>query len=159
VPEITSGKLPKDVAKTSEIAKLMVEAGSDVERGLRRVASGPRATSLEQFENSTASCCEHCRTCGSTSCGSMRRTTSSWRLSYAEFPLCSIFTFDDGDRLARERIYYDRANVLRQSWLPKGLSAKDRNKSVIDWLGANGYSLPTNPERAIQRVLKRQPSE
>jgi len=31
-----------------------------------------------------------------------------------EFPLCGIFTFDEGDRLAGERIYYDRATVLRQ---------------------------------------------
>ncbi len=30
------------------------------------------------------------------------------------FPLCAIFTFDDDDRLAGERIYYDRATVLRQ---------------------------------------------
>lgn len=31
-----------------------------------------------------------------------------------EFPLCGIFTFDDSDRLRGERIYYDRATVLRQ---------------------------------------------
>jgi len=31
-----------------------------------------------------------------------------------EFPLCAIFTFDDEDRLAGEKIYYDRATVLRQ---------------------------------------------
>jgi steroid delta-isomerase-like uncharacterized protein len=31
-----------------------------------------------------------------------------------EFPLCAIYTFDDGDLLAGERIYYDRATVLRQ---------------------------------------------
>jgi steroid delta-isomerase-like uncharacterized protein len=31
-----------------------------------------------------------------------------------DFPLCGIFTFDDGDRLQREKIYYDRATVLRQ---------------------------------------------
>ena len=31
-----------------------------------------------------------------------------------EFPLCGIFTFDDEDRLAGEKIYYDRATVLRQ---------------------------------------------
>jgi steroid delta-isomerase-like uncharacterized protein len=31
-----------------------------------------------------------------------------------EFPLCGIFTFDSGDRLAGERIYYDRAAVLGQ---------------------------------------------
>jgi steroid delta-isomerase-like uncharacterized protein len=29
-------------------------------------------------------------------------------------PLCGIFTFDKHDRLAGERIYYDRAEVLRQ---------------------------------------------
>lgn len=31
-----------------------------------------------------------------------------------EFALCGIFLFDEGDRLAGERIYYDRADVLRQ---------------------------------------------
>ncbi|ABF41642.1 protein of unknown function DUF1486 [Candidatus Koribacter versatilis Ellin345] len=29
-------------------------------------------------------------------------------------PLCGIYTFDADDRLAGERIYYDRATVLRQ---------------------------------------------
>jgi hypothetical protein len=29
-------------------------------------------------------------------------------------PLCGVYTFDDEDRLAGERIYYDRATVLRQ---------------------------------------------
>lgn len=31
-----------------------------------------------------------------------------------EVPLCGVYTFDDVDRLAGERIYYDRATVLRQ---------------------------------------------
>jgi steroid delta-isomerase-like uncharacterized protein len=31
-----------------------------------------------------------------------------------KFPLCGVYTFDDEDRLAGERIYYDRATVLRQ---------------------------------------------
>lgn len=31
-----------------------------------------------------------------------------------EFPLCGIYTFDGEDRLAREKIYYDRGTVLRQ---------------------------------------------
>jgi steroid delta-isomerase-like uncharacterized protein len=31
-----------------------------------------------------------------------------------EFPLCGVFTFDDRDRLKGEKIYYDRATVLRQ---------------------------------------------
>jgi steroid delta-isomerase-like uncharacterized protein len=29
-------------------------------------------------------------------------------------PLCGIYTFDENDRLAGERIYYDRATTLRQ---------------------------------------------
>lgn len=31
-----------------------------------------------------------------------------------EVPLCGIYTFDADDRLAGERIYYDRGTVLRQ---------------------------------------------
>ena len=31
-----------------------------------------------------------------------------------EFPLCGVFTFDAQDRLAGERIYYDRGTVMRQ---------------------------------------------
>jgi steroid delta-isomerase-like uncharacterized protein len=31
-----------------------------------------------------------------------------------EFPLCGIYTFEADDRLAGEKIYYDRATVLRQ---------------------------------------------
>jgi steroid delta-isomerase-like uncharacterized protein len=31
-----------------------------------------------------------------------------------EIPLCGVYTFDADDRLAGERIYYDRAMVLRQ---------------------------------------------
>ena len=30
------------------------------------------------------------------------------------FPLCGVFTFDGEDRLAGEKIYYDRATILRQ---------------------------------------------
>ena len=31
-----------------------------------------------------------------------------------EFPLCAVYSFDTEDKLAGERIYYDRATVLRQ---------------------------------------------
>ena len=31
-----------------------------------------------------------------------------------QFPLCGIYTFDADDRLAGEKIYYDRGTVLRQ---------------------------------------------
>ncbi len=30
------------------------------------------------------------------------------------FPLCGIFTFDPGGRILGEKIYYDRASVLKQ---------------------------------------------
>lgn len=31
-----------------------------------------------------------------------------------DLPLCAVFTFDGAERLAAERVYYDRALVLRQ---------------------------------------------
>ena len=31
-----------------------------------------------------------------------------------EFPLCAVYTFTEDDRLASERIYYDRGTILRQ---------------------------------------------
>ena len=31
-----------------------------------------------------------------------------------EFPLCGVFTFDAQDKIAGERIYYDRGTVMRQ---------------------------------------------
>lgn len=31
-----------------------------------------------------------------------------------QFPLCGVYTFDADDRLAGEKIYYDRATVLKQ---------------------------------------------
>jgi len=33
---------------------------------------------------------------------------------HVEIPLCGVYTFDENDRLAGERIYYDRATVLRE---------------------------------------------
>ena len=33
---------------------------------------------------------------------------------HIEFPLCGVYTFDENGRLKGERIYYDRATVLRQ---------------------------------------------
>ena len=44
-----------------------------------------------------------------------------------EIPLCGVYTFDDQDRLAGERIYYDRATVLRQLGVfhePQGLPGR-----------------------------------
>ncbi len=45
--------------------------------------------------------------------------TGAWRGlpatgRFVNFPLCGIYTFDSEDRILGERIYYDRASVLRQ---------------------------------------------
>jgi predicted ester cyclase len=47
-----------------------------------------------------------------THLGAWRGLTATGRR--VDFPLCGIYTFDGEDRLAGERIYYDRATVLRQ---------------------------------------------
>jgi hypothetical protein len=55
---------------------------------------------------------------------------------------------------AKSRGIAEAIDTLWPNGLPKGLSAKDRNRAIIKWLEGAGYSLPTKPERAIQRVLK-----
>lgn len=47
-----------------------------------------------------------------TQLGQWRGVPATGRL--LRFPLCGVFTFDQGERLAAERIYYDRAAVMRQ---------------------------------------------
>ena len=47
-----------------------------------------------------------------THCGPWRGLPPTGRR--VEFPLCGVYTFDADDRLAGERIYYDRGAVLRQ---------------------------------------------
>jgi steroid delta-isomerase-like uncharacterized protein len=47
-----------------------------------------------------------------TQCGPWRGLPATGR--HVEIPLCGVYTFSADDRLAGERIYYDRALVLRQ---------------------------------------------
>lgn len=47
-----------------------------------------------------------------TQLGQWRGVPATGRL--LRFPLCAVYTFDQGERLAGERIYYDRAGVMRQ---------------------------------------------
>ncbi len=47
-----------------------------------------------------------------THLGDWRGLPATGRL--VEFPLCGVYTFDAEDRLAGEKIYYDRATVLQQ---------------------------------------------
>ena len=48
-----------------------------------------------------------------------------------EFPLCGIFEFDGGDRIAGERIYYDRATSCGSS--ASSTSRKRRSASCRSW--------------------------
>jgi steroid delta-isomerase-like uncharacterized protein len=47
-----------------------------------------------------------------TQCGAWRGLPATGRR--VEIPLCGVYTFSTDDRLAGEKIYYDRALVLRQ---------------------------------------------
>jgi steroid delta-isomerase-like uncharacterized protein len=65
-----------------------------------------------------------------------------------ECPLCGIYTFDAEDRLAGERIYYDRATVLRQ------LGVFHEPQTILGQIAA----LATHPAtlaRALARTLLR----
>lgn len=65
-----------------------------------------------------------------------------------EFPLCGIYTFDTDNRLAEEKIYYDRGTVLRQ------LGVFHEPPSVLGQIGI----LATHPitiARALARKLQR----
>ena len=46
---------------------------------------------------------------------------------YVQFPVCSVFTFDEQDRLSSEAVYYDRANVMEQL----GLLAENLKKERV----------------------------
>jgi hypothetical protein len=46
--------------------------------------------------------------------------------------------------------------ALNQLWpggIPKAVSAKERDRKILEWLREKNYSLPTNPARTIQRAL------
>jgi hypothetical protein len=61
-------------------------------------------------------------------------------------------------RGAKARGVEEAISQLWSDQIPKGLSAKDRNRAILDRMKQNGSSIPSKPERAIQRVLqKRQP--
>jgi steroid delta-isomerase-like uncharacterized protein len=65
-----------------------------------------------------------------------------------EFPLCGVYTFDADDRLAGEKIYYDRGTVLRQ------LGIFHEPESVLGRIS----TLATHPftiARALVRMLLR----
>ncbi|HEX3106898.1 MAG TPA: ester cyclase [Terriglobales bacterium] len=63
-----------------------------------------------------------------------------------DLPLCGVYTFDSGDRLSGEKIYYDRGTVLRQ------LGVFHEPQSILGQL----FTLATHPitiARAMVRKL------
>jgi len=62
-----------------------------------------------------------------------------------EFPLCGVYSFDAENRLAGERIYYDRATVLRQ------LGVFYEPQSMLGQI----VTLATHPVTIAQAVARR----
>ena len=65
-----------------------------------------------------------------------------------EFPLCGVYTFDADDRLAGEKIYYDRGTVLRQ------LGVFHEPQSILGQISILATH-PTTIARALARKLLR----
>ncbi len=63
-----------------------------------------------------------------------------------EFPLCGVYTFDADDRLAGEKIYYDRGTVLRQ------LGVFHEPQSLLGQISILATH-PTTIARALSRKL------
>jgi hypothetical protein len=55
---------------------------------------------------------------------------------------------------AKARGVKQAIEALWPDGVPDGLSAKDRDNKVVEWLRAKNLSVPANPGRMIQRVLK-----
>jgi len=65
-----------------------------------------------------------------------------------EFPLCGVYTFDADDRLAGEKIYYDRGTVLRQ------LGIFHEPQTVLGQISIL-VTHPVTVARAVARMLLR----
>lgn len=65
-----------------------------------------------------------------------------------EFPLCGVYTFDALDRLAGEKIYYDRGTVLRQ------LGIFHEPQSLLGQISIL-FTHPATIARAVARKLRR----
>jgi steroid delta-isomerase-like uncharacterized protein len=68
-----------------------------------------------------------------------------------EFPLCAVYTFDANDRLAGEKIYYDRGTVLRQ------LGVFHEPQSILGQVSILATH-PTTIARALLRQFSRSSS-
>ena len=78
-----------------------------------------------------------------TQLGSWRGLPATGRR--VEVPLCGVYTFDADDRLAGEKIYYDRATVLRQ------LGVFHEPQSVLGQI----CTLATHPITIVRAVARK----
>jgi steroid delta-isomerase-like uncharacterized protein len=62
-----------------------------------------------------------------------------------EFPLCGVYTFDPDDRLAGEKIYYDRATVLRH------LGVFHEPRSLLGQISI----LATHPAKIVRALVRK----
>ena len=81
-----------------------------------------------------------------THLGSWRGLPSTGRR--LEFPLCAVYSFDESDRLAGERIYYDRATLLRQVGIFNEPETKLGQVTTV-------LSHPLTIARAVARRIRR----
>ncbi len=82
-----------------------------------------------------------------TQCGPWRGLPATGRR--VEIPLCGVYTFSSDDRLAGERIYYDRALVLRQ------LGVFREPQSMLGRIGI----LLAHPLTILQALVKSSPNK
>ncbi len=66
-----------------------------------------------------------------------------------ELPLCGVYTFDENDRLAGERIYYDRGTVLRQ------LGVFHEPESAVGQISILATHPVTIARAVVRRLFKR----
>ena len=69
-----------------------------------------------------------------------------------EFPLCGVYTFDADDRLAGERIYYDRGSVLRQ------LGVFHEPRSILGQICIVATHPITIARAFVRKLLRNRPS-
>jgi hypothetical protein len=69
-------------------------------------------------------------------------------------PKSELAEYNRGGAGAKTRAVNDAIDQLWPKGIPKGLSAKDRNKEIVKQIKHNKSSVPTDVARLVQRVLK-----
>jgi SnoaL-like polyketide cyclase len=67
-----------------------------------------------------------------------------------EVPLCGVYTFDVNDRLAGEKIYYDRGTVLRTGRFPR---TAERIGTDLDFGDSSRHDCARFSEKTAARLM------